>query len=67
MVRARINPAVRHFSLVLLPWLILAVTLVATWFIWDKEHQATRKALRSQFDFALRETVSRIEQRVLGY
>lgn len=67
MVRARISPAIRHFSLVLLPWLLLAITLAATWFIWDQERQATRKALRSQFDFALRETVSRIEQRVFGY
>lgn len=67
MNRARYSHAITRISLVLLPWFILAVTLAATWFIWDQERQATRKALRSQFDFALRETVSRIEQRVLGY
>jgi diguanylate cyclase (GGDEF)-like protein len=53
--------------LTLLPWLVLAVTLSATWFTWDHERQNTQKALRSQFDFALRETVSRVEQRVMGY
>jgi diguanylate cyclase (GGDEF)-like protein len=56
-----------RFLLNLLPWLILAVMLAVTWFAWDHERQTTRSAMRSQFDFALRETVSRIEQRVQGY
>lgn len=50
-----------------LPWLILLVMLCVTWFTWDHERQSTPRAMRSQFDFALRETVSRIEQRVQGY
>ncbi len=50
-----------------LPWLILALMLGVTWFAWDHERNTTRKAMQSQFDFALRETVSRIEQRVQGY
>jgi diguanylate cyclase (GGDEF)-like protein len=50
-----------------LPWLVLALMLGVTWFAWDHERQTTRRALHSQFDFALRETVSRIEQRVQGY
>ncbi len=50
-----------------LPWLILALMLGVTWFAWDHERQITRAAMRSQFDFALRETVSRIEQHVQGY
>jgi len=50
-----------------LPWLILAVMLCTTWFAWDHERQVARKSMHSQFDFALRETVSRIEQRVQGY
>ncbi len=53
--------------LTLLPWLILLVTLGVTWLAWDHEHQTTRRALRSQFDFSLREAVSGIEQRVTGY
>lgn len=50
-----------------LPWLVLSVGLLVTWFAWQHERQIARDALRSQFDFALRETVSRIEQRVQGY
>jgi diguanylate cyclase (GGDEF)-like protein len=56
-----------HALLAHLPWFILTVALSVTWFAWDHERQNTQKALRSQFDFALRETVSRIEQRVHGY
>uniref|UniRef100_Q478M9 GGDEF protein n=1 Tax=Dechloromonas aromatica (strain RCB) TaxID=159087 RepID=Q478M9_DECAR len=52
---------------VFLPWLILAVTLALTWLVWDHERQLARKELRTQFDFVLRETVSRVEQRVAGY
>jgi diguanylate cyclase (GGDEF)-like protein len=50
-----------------LPWLILTLMLAVTWFAWDHERQTTRTAMRSQFDFDLRETVSRIDQRVQGY
>jgi CHASE1-domain containing sensor protein len=67
MNHARINTAAMRVLLRLIPWLILAVTLSVTWFAWDHERQSTRRALRSQFDFALRETVSRVEQRVMGY
>lgn len=67
MTRAPINNATTRVLLNLLPWLILVVTLGVTWFTWDHERQNTRQALRSQFDFALRETVSRVEQRVMGY
>ena len=67
MNRGPINtPATRVF-LALLPWLILTVALGITWFTWDHERQTSRKALLSQIDFALRETVSRVEQRVMGY
>jgi diguanylate cyclase (GGDEF)-like protein len=50
-----------------LPWLVLFSTLCTTWFVWDHERQINRRALRSQFEFALRETVSRIEQHAAGY
>ncbi len=52
---------------ILLPWLILAATLGVTWRVWDHEQQSSQKALRSQFDFALRETLSRVEQRMAAY
>lgn len=67
MVRAPSNNPATRILLTLLPWLILAVTLGVTWFTWDHERQTSRKALHSQFDFALRETVSRVEQQVMGY
>ena len=54
-------------SLRLLPGLILLLTLGLTWFVWDHESRSTRKALRAEFDFALRESVSAIEQRMASY
>lgn len=51
----------------LLPWLILATTLGVTWAVCDHERAVARKETRAQLDFALRETVSRIEQRVAAY
>lgn len=51
----------------LLPWLILVTTLGATWLLWDHECQVSRNELRAQFDFALRDTVSRVEQRVAAH
>lgn len=59
--------AVKRNVLRLVPALVLVATLAVTWLVWDHERESARKALRSQFDFSLRETVSRIEQRVLGY
>lgn len=53
--------------LLLLPWLILIATLGMTWLVWDHERQSTHQELHSQFDFVLRDTVSRIEQRVAAY
>ena len=52
---------------ILLPWLILCTMLGVTWLAWDHEHQTARKALHSQFDFALRDKVSWIEQRAASY
>ena len=67
MARVPISNGATRLVLTLLPWLILAVTLGVTWFTWQHERQNTRTALHSQFDFALREAVSRVEQRVFGY
>jgi len=67
MNRVHLHSAATRVVLTLLPWFILAVTLGITWLAWDHERQTTRQALRSQFDFALRETVSRVEQRAQGY
>ena len=51
----------------LLPVLVLLAMLGATALLWDHEREITRKEMRSQFDFALRDTVSRIEQRQQAY
>jgi len=59
-------PSTSRLSL-LLPWLILATTLGMTWAVYDHERAVARKETRAQLDFALRETVSRIEQRVAAY
>jgi diguanylate cyclase (GGDEF)-like protein len=51
----------------LLPWLVLVAMLAATWGLWERERQASRKELHTQFEFALRDTVSRIEQGESAY
>jgi len=53
--------------LLFLPWLVLVTTLSVTWLVWNHEHQNSHKELRAQFDFALRETISRIDQRVAAH
>ncbi|WP_050467587.1 bifunctional diguanylate cyclase/phosphodiesterase [Herbaspirillum chlorophenolicum] len=52
---------------IVLPLLILITGLGVTWVAWDHERQASNKELHSQFASALRETVSRIEQRMASY
>ncbi|CAD6555394.1 bifunctional diguanylate cyclase/phosphodiesterase [Paraburkholderia metrosideri] len=53
--------------LVLLPLLVLSAALSVTWMLWDHERQASRHELLSEFDFALGDAVSRIEQRMGTY
>src|SRR5512133_573886 len=50
-----------------LPLLILLASLGVTWLLWNHERQVSRNQVRSQFDFALREAVSRVEQRMASY
>ena len=51
----------------LLPLLVLALALGLTWLVWSHERERSRAALRTQFDFAVRETVSRVDQRMAAY
>lgn len=67
MKRAPANLGAARVITNLLPWFVLVVTLGVTWLTWDHERQNARQALRLQFDFALRETVGRIEQHVHAY
>ncbi|MBI4742776.1 MAG: CHASE domain-containing protein [Betaproteobacteria bacterium] len=57
----------RMAALRLLPWLALVGGLTISWLVWDYERQSARKELRARFDFALRETVSRVEQHMVAY
>ena len=47
--------------------MVLLAMLGATALLWNHEREIARQNLRTQFDFALRDTVSRIEQRELAY
>lgn len=67
MTPKRVTDTSPSLGLLLLPWLILAVTLGVTWLILDHERQSIQKEMRLQFDFALRETMSRIEQHATSY
>jgi diguanylate cyclase (GGDEF)-like protein len=51
----------------LLPWLVLVAMLGVTWGLWDHERQVSRKELHAQFEFALRDSVSRIGQAESAY
>lgn len=50
-----------------LPWLILAASLVVTWQAWDRERRRVDEQLKEHFDDSIRETISRIEQRMAAY
>ena len=53
--------------LILLPLVILVTGLGVTWTAWNHEREAANKELHTQFASVLRETVSRIEQRMASY
>jgi len=50
-----------------LPWLVLLAMLCVTFWQWDHERQYSKQELHSQFEFALHDTVSQIEQRESAY
>jgi len=51
----------------LLPWLVLAITLLVTYLLWQREQQDAIKDLQVDFDFRVREANARIEQRMKAY
>ena len=51
----------------LLPWLVLAVSLLATHQLWEGARQATRQKLQTEFDFGAREASIRTKQRMAAY
>jgi PAS domain S-box-containing protein len=51
----------------LLALFVGAVSLSVTAWLWNHEQQATDRRLRADFDFSVRQTASRIEQRMASY
>ena len=51
----------------LLPLLVGAISLGITGWLWAHEQLTTERALRADFDFSVRQTASRIEQRMASY
>ncbi len=51
----------------LLPLVVGAVSLAVTGWLWSHERQNEAAQLRASFDFGLRQTASRIEQRMAGH
>lgn len=50
-----------------LPWLVLAICLVATYLMWHSESQNAVKDLQIDFDFRVREVEARLIQRMTAY
>ncbi|TKC87964.1 EAL domain-containing protein [Trinickia terrae] len=51
----------------LIPVLVLSAGLGLTWIVWDHERRAAQQELLTQFDFALGDAVSRVDQRMATY
>jgi len=51
----------------LLPWLVLAIILLATYLMWQNEQQDAINDVRVDFDFRVREADTRIKQRMKAY
>jgi diguanylate cyclase (GGDEF)-like protein/PAS domain S-box-containing protein len=52
---------------ILIPLLVMSAGLGVTWIVWDHERLATHNEVLSQFDSALAEAVSRVEERMATY
>ena len=51
----------------ILPWLIFASSLLVTFLLWQNERHHAAQDLQASFDFTLRESTVRIEQRMTTY
>ena len=55
----------------ILPWLwpllVGTVSLAITGWVWNHEHETQQRTLRNNFDFGLRQTTTRIEERVASH
>ena len=60
------RPSPLLYSL-LWPVLVGLLSLAITAWLWQHERQTQQRDLRSNFDFGLRQTATRIEERLTGY
>ncbi|MFY9509602.1 MAG: bifunctional diguanylate cyclase/phosphodiesterase, partial [Rubrivivax sp.] len=60
-------PSIRRLPPLFWPLLVLVLSLAITAWLWRHERQTEQRHLRENFDFALRQTVTRIEQRMTSY
>lgn len=58
------HTSLRHQSL---PWLIFCLSFATTLLLWQHERDISVRELRNNFDFQVRETTTRIEQRMAAY
>ena len=56
-------PSLEHW----LPWLVLAVSLLITWQLWQDAKQNAVQELQSNFNFRVREADTLVEQRMMTY
>ncbi len=61
------NPADRSHLLQLVPWVTLAIALLLTWQAWLLATAASNAEKRDYFNFQVRDTITRIEQRMQAY
>jgi PAS domain S-box-containing protein len=50
-----------------LPWVVLVVSLLVTYQLWEDEQQQNLRDLQTSFDSRMRETVTNVEQRMRAY
>ena len=50
-----------------LPWIVLSISLLATFVLWKNEQRNALQALQNKFDFLVRDISHRTEQRMLAY
>ena len=61
------RPDLKRAQPLLWPLLVGLLSLAITAWLWQHERQTAQRDMRSNFDFGLRQTTTRIEERLAGY
>ena len=61
------GPDLKRAQPLLWPLLVGLLSLAITAWLWQHERQTAQRDMRSNFDFGLRQTATRIEERLAGY